>query len=215
MVKSSISGFKITTSNQVISQRVRRTIATSMESNSFFARRSRQFSDVIAQFLYEKLITSSTYYSLTSGTLRAELGLDDENVSKIPDAIVDMIGVDTSYNISNGQIKIIIKFVDDNFDPNENGSYISINKKGESYFIPWLLWLLTAGDSDVVVDHFVALVPGEGRSEMAIMVKKEGETFSIEPYYAGTPNDNWLTRTVKENIQEIKNIIIGILKNDP
>lgn len=201
-------------SNQAIAQKVRKALREAVKKEDFLNTKVQKIIDFIAQFLYEKFISSSTYFSLTSGTLRAEFGLDDSEVTKLPDIIIDMLTIKSDLDFANGQIKIVIKFIDDNFDPDKLGSYVSVNKKGESHTIPWLRWLLTAGDNDVVADHVVALKEGKGRSEMAIMIKPNiSGSYSVDPEYSGKIEDNWITRTIKYNLPEIQKIIIGILQN--
>lgn len=200
-------------SNQIIAQRVKKAIREAMLKDKFIDK-MREMVDFIYEFLYEKFITSSTYYSLIGGTLRAELGLDDSEVAKLPQMIADMLVAKAYVDFSNGKTRVIISFIDKDFDPNKVGSYTSVNKKGETTIIPWLYWLLTAGTENVVTDHYMKLIPGAGRSEMAIMIKEEGETFSVDPEYAGTENDNWITKTIRYNFPEIRAKIIGILNND-
>lgn len=213
MARAQISNFKITTSTQVISQRVRKAIRDDIKAGAIY-NKTEKISREVAQFLYEKFLSSSTYFSLTGGTLRAEFGLDNAEAANIQDAIIDIIAVNTHYNFNNGQIRIIIKLIDENLDLSTTGSYTYTNKKGKTYTITWLLWLLTAGENVVVPDHVVYLQPGQGRSEMAIMIKPDIEgSYSVDPEYSGTPNDNWITRTIRNNIEEIKGIVIGILKN--
>lgn len=200
-------------SNQAIAQKVRKALRDAVQKDAFLNNKVQKTIDFIGQFLYEKFVSSSTYFSLTSGTLRAEFGLDDSEVAKLPDIIIDMLTINSDLDFKNGKIKIIIKFIDENFDPNKLGSYTSINKKGEATIIPWLYWLLTAGTDDVVTDHYMAAIPGVGRSEMAIMIKEEGSTYSVDPEYAGVENDNWITKTIRYNFPEIQAQIIGILTN--
>ena len=204
---------KILDSNQAIAQKVRKALRAAIQEDSFLDNKVQKVLDFISNFLYEKFLSSSTYFSLTSGTLRAEFGLDDGEVSKLPDIIIDMLTIKSDFDFSSGQIKIVIKFIDEEFDPNKLGSYTSVNKKGEATLIPWLYWLLTAGSENVVDGHYMAAIPGAGRSEMAIMIKEEGSTYSVDPEYAGTANDNWVTKTIRYNFPEIRAQIIGILTN--
>ena len=200
-------------SNQAIAQKVRKALRAAIQKEDFLNTKVQKIIDFIGQFLYEQFVNSPTYTSLTSGTLRAELGLDDSEVAKLPDLIIDMLTIHSDLDFSNGKIKLVIKFIDENFDPNKYGSYISVNRRGESTLIPWLYWLLTAGTNDVVVDYKVALIQGAGRSEMAIMMEEEGATYYIEHIFSGTAQYNWITRTIKDSFPEIQNKIIGILTN--
>lgn len=204
---------KILDSNQAIAQRVRRALKEAVDLNEEFLKRTEKIIDFIANFLYEQFTNSPTYVSLTNGTLRAEFGLDDEEVGKLPDIIIDMLTIKSDLDFTGGKIKLIIKFIDETFDPNKYGSYTSVNKRGEATLIPWLYWLLTAGTDDVVVDYHVVPILGAGRSEMAIMMKEEGSSYYVEHIYSGTYEHNWITRTIRDSFPEIRAQIIGILTN--
>ena len=213
MAKAQITEFKIVTPDIAIISKVRKAIRNQMWGGNFFYK-IEKLQNTLAQFLYEKFLSSSTYFSLTGGTLRAEFGLDDYEVSTIPDILIDLIKVGVDENFTNNKIKININFIGEDIDLRETGAYTYKNKKGETYRVTWLMWLLTAGENDVVLDYSMKLVPGKGRSEMAIMIKpKAGGSYSVDPEYSGTAQDNWITRTIRNNIEEIREIIKRILSD--
>lgn len=198
---------EIVTPNGVISQRVRAAIAKKIKELSF-EMKLQKLRDKLADFLYNKCITSEIYASLSGGILRAEFGLDDYEVSNLNNVVIDIIALTTRIETSNGAIKIIINFIDDDFDANKTGTYLYTNRKGESIKIDWLRWLLFEGINTVVPKSAIYLKPGRGRSEMAIMITpKSGGSYSVDEQFSGTDVDNWITRMVKWNKAEIIKII--------
>jgi hypothetical protein len=71
----------------------------------------------------------------------------------------------------------------------------------------WLKWLLT-GRGQVLISEFVYFAGPDKKSRTGsgLMVKKEGGTWSLDA--AGTPTDNWLTRTFAGVTDNIQNIIV-------
>ena len=51
---------------------------------------------------------------------------------------------------------------------------------------------------------------------MAIMIKPEsGGSYSVDGLYSGTENDNWITRTLNQNKEQLSKIIKDTLSNGP
>jgi hypothetical protein len=95
------------------------------------------------------------------------------------------------------------------------GVYTSTNTQGKSTEVEWLKWLLTKGTADIIVGYIVKEnVPDYSRTQDAIMVKNKSRAWFMPVDYAGTVEDNFITRatdTVKANerladyiIQQIK-----------
>lgn len=169
----------------------------------------------IRDFLYNKFLTSETYASLAGGILRAEFGLDDTEVANLPYIISEMISVDIGYQKSGSKVNITINMckVLTGEDLSTLGVYMSESKNG-SFMIHWLFWLLTEGEKDVVPEYSIWLKPGAGRSEMAFMFHpKEGGSYSVDGQFSGTVNDNWITRTLRDNKEELTSLIIKTMNN--
>ena len=79
-----------------------------------------------------------------------------------------------------------------------------IIETGES--IPWLRWLLTAGDAIIIGDFGVEYELGAGRTGGARM--SEGEKpFKVNPMYSGDVEENFITRAIDPTMREISKII--------
>jgi hypothetical protein len=89
-------------------------------------------------------------------------------------------------------------------------SYTSTSKRG-SYIIDWLGWLLFSGTNVVVLDYYVKFGTGSPNSRTgdAVMIHdpKKARNFRIHSVYAGTANDNWITRAAKKAAPKIQRII--------
>lgn len=89
-------------------------------------------------------------------------------------------------------------------------SYESITRRG-SQIIDWLAWLLFSGTNVVVLDYYVKFGTGSPNSRTgdAVMVRsgKTGRNFRVHSAYAGTANDNWITRAATKAAPKIQRII--------
>lgn len=86
-------------------------------------------------------------------------------------------------------------------------SYISNDK----YEIKWLEWLLLHGDEIIITDYQIKFQNGSGRSQQAIMV--HGRGWQVPQQFAGTIDDNFLTRELLNFGNEYVNNIADILKD--
>jgi hypothetical protein len=152
------------------------------------------------------------YESLINGKLRLELGIPDaENRIKdlinvwINNAVIDY----KKPQILNSKIKstFSIKMINVNFSDvlNLNISHIEHNAEGST--IPWLEWLLLEGTA-VLVDNYEVYIGPNNRSRTgyAIMKSSDNRGWSMPPEYAGTINDNWITRAIdsaKPSVQKL------------
>lgn len=66
--------------------------------------------------------------------------------------------------------------------------------KGEE--IPWLEWLLTAGDSIIIRDYDIVFNAKYSRTGLNIMLKSVSSNWRIPPEFSGTINNNFVTRAL-------------------
>lgn len=193
---------KITTHHNTISASIRQAINKQMKSGALKDKFFR-LTDHIRDLLFDAFIHSDTYHSLTGGHLRGEFGLTDTQVSKLPDLVKKFIDVEIEISSKKGGLySIALRFSDyDEIDFATDGAFVT--EKGD--IINWLWWLLSAGDSTIesIDGYNVYFKQGQGRSGMAIMLETDGQSYSIDGYFAGTPTDNWITRTLRYNINSI------------
>lgn len=170
----------------------------------------RNMQDEIQGFFIKKFKNTPEYISLTSGTLRGEFGLDDRMVADLPQLLRDLTNVDILVD-PKGELSIYIGFASlDELDELTNKySYFSNGNP-----IDWLWWLLFMGTKTIIVGYKVAFGADRGRSGLAIMVgKKDGSssyTYSVgklNAHFAGTAEDNWFNRTLREHSSEFLSLV--------
>jgi len=127
-------------------------------------------------------------------------------MDKILQRICDSVEVDFHKFIPVGSsiyggfdIGILISDYSDILELNE--AYI----KSKNGFNEWLDWLLYRGADFVVAGYHVTYKTGSGRSTLAIMT--EGGRYMVDDRIQGTKNDNWLTRALKTNEEQLKQVI--------
>lgn len=80
--------------------------------------------------------------------------------------------------------------------------------------IPWMQWLLTAGTSQVVDDYVVSYGKSRAsRTGLAVMKKSKASGFSVPGEFAGTEEDNFVTRSLDKITPEIIDLIITNMEN--
>ena len=147
--------------------------------------------------------------SLKNGKLKADFGIPkgEDPTPAIIESIVNTLEIELRMSTSGTSPKIgglSIYIQPKNF---ANLLYLSgvtvTTKKGT--VIPWLQWLLTAGDKILVVDYHVEYKSGTGRSGLGTM--KGGDTFRVNPSFSGTVDNNFISRTFQGAENRLSDII--------
>ena len=146
--------------------------------------------------------------SLRSGTLMLDFGL-------VIDPTTDII-----YSVANSTH---VYFKNFRFNKNTVTNVLSVYIQPEDFrnlltsgfaqtitnngqVLPWLTWLLTAGDSIVITQYHVDYgMYAASRSGGAIM--KPGGVFKVDSEFSGTVDNNFITRAIKGYEGEITDII--------
>lgn len=87
---------------------------------------------------------------------------------------------------------------------------VTTNKGQE---LPWLDWLIIEGDKIIIVDY--DLVYGSypsSRAGDAIMYQKIGSIWRVPAQYAGSRDNNWITRAVDSTATFLENVCAGAIK---
>lgn len=182
-----------------------------------FRRVSAQINADIRLVLRQKLYSSDTVFNLIFGKLQLDFGLTDDVarqvVYEIVEAVVNQVVVDYD---PNGKDLVTLR-VTVNPPPIaqllliRNASYTSINAAGEASEVPWLKWLLTRGTQVVVKGYNVKYGDyrrlGHSRTKQAIMIKTYSDPFRVDPEFAGTEDDNFITRAILAATPEIQDIV--------
>ena len=167
----------------------------------------------IASQIRQRIQESSEVQSLISGDLRQELGIVDgqQAVTDITKAVTDNIELTIeSARVTNGQIVsggYLIKIIQSNYQA--LFALPSVAYFSKNVLIPWLSWLLSAGTSPVIFGYRIDYNPENSQNSRTggpIMVKSQG-SWSVPQEYAGTIDDNFLTRALSGIEQEIQYIL--------
>lgn len=162
----------------------------------------------IINITIEALEQSPEIQSLRDGKLRLDFGLNFDPTTELIYAIANSIYVQFKgfrffKKSSNNVLTVYIQ-------PQDFRNILSlssanvITEKGTS--IPWLQWLLTAGDGIVISGYKVAYGSfTASRSGGAIMIPVS--VFKVDSQFSGTINDNFITRALDSKIDEIAEVL--------
>lgn len=175
----------------------------------------------ITNLVKQRLLSDPVLESMKNGQLALDFGLSPAMASR---AISEMLeGIDKSVYVNvikGGRIASRgfsgLRVSLDPVGPIEDIPSGSYDSNGHN--IEWMDWLLNRG-SQVVVSGFESVYAlntiedptsssyaGGSRSGLGFMIKS-GNSFRVDPRYAGTSNDNFLTRLVNGSRLVIESII--------
>lgn len=196
-------------SNSIITKKIYRGLAK--ELNTLFNKKQKQLEKNLQNLTRSTLAVSPEILSLQSGKLRADFGLTQDPSTQIINSIVDTLKitikpVTATANSIKGGISISIQPTD----------YSNLYALGVSQqlirggSLPWLKWLLEAGDSILIVDFGVEYGP-YGRTGQARMTENN-RPFKVDSNYSGVAEDNFISRTFQRNENSFKQTIIQVIK---
>lgn len=170
--------------------------------------------DKIQAVIRDAILDSDTFTSLLIGKLKADFGLDSERISQLPDILPKLVAVESEVVFSQDSKSVFSIFINiyarDPEDPvtksiTDAASFTT--EKANGYIVDWLNWLLFAGDTTVNESYRVYYKAGKGRSRMAIMVKQDGASFSVDGQFAGIEGNNFITQAIQRSKEEIVAIL--------
>lgn len=159
------------------------------------------------------IISQPEYDSLINGQLKFELGIPDGEAKIIGLLNIWMNNIVYDYKIPKISGNLIISnfsvsMIKIDFDDVIYSEFATV-KDAKGYSIPWLEWLLTEGTATLVPEHSVIFGANpRSRTGNAIMRKNKRTSWKVPSQYAGTINDNWITRALdsaEDNIQDVLN----------
>jgi hypothetical protein len=157
----------------------------------------------------ELILANTTSQNLMTGDLAKELGIIDGRA--IMEEIISIIQNSIEFEFQpimsdfrGGYTVRVLKMDFQDVLSMPDAAYVSNN----GILIPWLNWLLFAGQSPVIYGYRVQMNPNNPNNSRtgAIMVKDSG-AWSVPAVDAGTQDDNFLTRALESLDEEIKDII--------
>ena len=209
------ASFSITDSTSIIKDKI--LTALLIDAQNFFDNIYNKISESIPEIIINHIIDQPEYDALISGTLQYEFGLPDPSARL--QEIIETIrnGSFVKYkpvSIKSSKLvgEITIEMIKKDFsDLLSLGSSTLITEKGDR--LNWLQWLLLEGDSVIVSDYFFVLGPNNNsRTGFGIMKQFGGGFWRVPPEYAGSINNNWITRAINSAIGDIDTEINKLFK---
>lgn len=166
----------------------------------------------ISTKVYNALTSEPEYQSLVSGKLQYEFGIPSsaQKVNHIIHIWSDNIIVQTiPIKITGSSIVggFSLNMIKDNYDDvlYNDAAIVVDNKTGS--VLPWLEWLLLYGGKIIVSNYEVKVGPNPySRTGLAIM-KPSKRDWRVPAEFAGTKDNNWVTRALNRLDEDIPNII--------
>jgi len=166
------------------------------------------------------LQTTGTYDSLVNGELAGHFGIPisgrKQRIDTILQAVTNRMEVEfvpiklAGKNFGGGiKFRVLLKNLSEVLTLSAG---VVLTEKGRT--LEWLRWLLTLGDTIIIDNYSVDLKPGTGRSRGGLMVLDGAGSWRVPPQFAGTINDNWLTRAFNDNIIGFRSIIEPIIRQE-
>lgn len=160
---------------------------------------------------------TDTYISLVDGELNHQFGFyagtADQKVDTVLEAVAKIIKVRiTTPIVKNERLEGTIEVF---LDPDELSIIYGMSEANieteYGYVLPWFKWLIEEGTGTIVANfQYLAIPAARSRSGLGIMVQsKRGKNYSVPVNHAGTPDDNWITRSLFDDrlLKEYSKII--------
>lgn len=189
---------------------IQRKILDSLKSGLklIFNKSRSKIESEVRNIVVEAISNCPEIQSLRAGKLRLDFGLSDDPTSEIIYAIANSTFVsfkDFKLQASGTSVALNIYVQPSDFQnllslPSSNVS----TEAGDS--LPWLQWLLTAGDAIIITGYSVEYKTSpNSRSGGAIMVPNG--VFKVDSSFSGTVEDNFISRAINKYQDRIREAV--------
>lgn len=177
------------------------------------------------EIINKNIRSSKTYKSLQSGILKRDFGIDDVTFAIFDRSVSDIYNCSFTINESPKDKNTIISLTFDVSELEEGNARIESIISATSYESPrsgetieWLRWLLYRKGAIINKKWKVLPKDGAGRSKMGVMITcykqidkngnpKEDYTFTVSRSYSGKYGDNFVSKAIRDSLEEIKSIL--------
>lgn len=181
------------------------------ELNKYLEKVFNRVKPKILQTVTSAITNSPEYDSLLSGDLKYEFGLPDSSsrVASIlkfwQNIVVDYKKVSINNNKLSGGFSLSM-IRGDYSDVLSSSAAVFTTEKGTD--LNWLEWLLLFGNKTIIKDYVVEFGANpRSRTGKAIMRGVQKGKWSVPSEFAGTQNNNWITRAIDSVDSEINSIL--------
>ena len=145
--------------------------------------------------------------------LRGALGLTSSQAGSSSRDIAEAVSSAVFIDVKRATPRNLSGALTINIQPEDLSNVLSISEAVIQYTsdkykrtvdLPWLDWLLTKGDTVLVSGFNFQPNTGEGRSGAGSMVQDLVADWRIRPEYAGTKQDNFITRALSDKNAQSK-----------
>jgi hypothetical protein len=149
----------------------------------------------------------------SSGSLASQVGIPQGHNQSVVDHLVSSIVASTNIKIQPFDAKLTRGRLDLNFQPSdfsnllEAGFFEVLTKKGIK--LEWLRWLLQEGSKPIIIGYEYVPSSGKGRSNSGTM--RAGVAWRIQPSFAGTPENNFITRAFSRREKDIEKLFAQVI----
>ena len=198
---------KLLESNNAIVKKIH--MALAKEFNKTISQNVVRIYRGLEPLISSALLSSPELSSVSGGVLRTDFGLTSDPSSAIVSAIVSSLDIETQKAKAtaagiNGGLSITMQPINYN---NLFSLSVAEQMTAKGASLPWLQWLLTLGQQIIVANFGVEYGAGKGRSGGGYM-SVDYRPFKVNSQYAGTVDDNFITRAIDGVAPQIKGVII-------
>lgn len=207
---------KLVDSLDTIQKNINQAIASEMNRRirKNTAKATKRLKDVIPTWIRTQPEMESILDAATPGSLGSQLGLKFGSAIGALDAIINSVNASIKIDFKPLNNKLIggITF---NCQPSDFLNLLALpqghNLNYQESDLHWLDWLLTRGDTTIIVGYQYQPGQGDGRTGGGKMT--EGTFWRIPPEYSGSQSDNFITRALSNREQELSILLSDILKD--
>lgn len=198
---------KILQSNAQINRQISKSLAKDLRRNLKKNEKKTQdrIKSLIPLWIKQQPEIASILDQGIFGSLNAQFGFVQGTAPEAVDAICAAVAnaVQVEFNVKDNLDGGIIFY----FQPNDFYNVLGIsqaNIPALSGSLPWLYWLLTQGTA-TIVSGYTYQPDNSGRSGGGTMVS--GKAWRVPPQFAGTIEDNFITRALQNREKELRSIL--------
>lgn len=202
--------FKLLDSNYQISNNILKTLIP--ELNNYFKNKLQYIKFNLPLILSNILKNTPEYNSLINGQLKYEFGIPDSEtkLNEILDIWTKNIYIEyKSPTIVSNKIKasFSVSLVRADFSDVLSVDASLVIDRLRGYNLSWLEWLLLEGNKIIIPKQEVIIGPNKfSRTGYAVM-RPSSTSWKVPSQYAGTINDNWITRAIDSTEDNINNLL--------
>lgn len=193
--------FKLLDSQSAITNQILQSLRSYLQP--IFNETQKSLQQSIPGIIKSALTAEPEYHSLISGQLKYELGVPDAD-SRI-DALFDAWSANV--NVSSRTVMVrgsglvggfALNLIRSDYSDILSLPQATVTDSVSGSVIPWLQWLLLDGSKILVRNYTVRLGPNpRSRTGNAIMASAEKQNWRMPSEFAGTTNNNWITRAIE------------------